>query len=186
MGTEQIYYLPGRGGRLQTGLGKALTSSGLSVSGRETVGDFVKLSFQEQIELVAQDLKDHFWSESSRVIANSFGAYLFLQAQTLLPPYIGKVLLLSPIVGEFSSNETGTHFIPPRSGKLKKLAQEGRYPAPAHCEIHVGELDWQSDPASVSELGRLLELPVTVVPKAGHMLPKEYVGGVLDQWLSND
>lgn len=181
----KIYYLPGRGGRLHTGLGEALASQGLSISGRETVGEFIKLSFQEQIELVAQDLRDHFWSENARVIANSFGAYLFLHAQTLLPPYIGKVLLLSPIVGEFSSADTGTHFIPPRSRQLKKLAQEGRYPVPDHCEIHVGELDWQSEPESVTELGRLLELTVSVVPKAGHMLPKIYVCGVLDTWLKD-
>jgi hypothetical protein len=96
----QLYYLPGRGGRLETGLGEALTALGLAVSGRETVGDFARLSFQEQIELVAQDLKTDFWHEDSRVIANSYGAYLFLHAQTLLPAYVGKVLLLSPIVGE--------------------------------------------------------------------------------------
>jgi len=55
-----IYYLPGRGGRLETGLGEALLSRGLNVSGRETLGDFAKLSFSEQIEHVAQDLKAQF------------------------------------------------------------------------------------------------------------------------------
>jgi hypothetical protein len=30
----------------------------------------------------------------------------------------------------------------------------------------------------------LLNISVTVVPKAEHMLPKEYVTTVLDQWLS--
>lgn len=160
-----------------------MTSRGLNLSGRETVGDFVKLSFQEQIELVAQDLKNNFWHENSRVIANSFGAYLFLHAQTLLPPFIGKVLLLSPIVGEFSSNETGTHFIPPRSGRLAELMETGNYPSPTCCEIHVGELDWQSNPTSVARMGNFLKFPVNVVPKIGHMMPKDYVGKVLDRWL---
>ena len=100
-----IYYLPGHGGRLTSGLGQALVDRGYEVVGRETVGDFARLSFQEQIELVAQDLKTDFWYEDSRVIANSYGAYLFLHAQTMLPAYVGKVLLLSPIVGEFSSGE---------------------------------------------------------------------------------
>jgi hypothetical protein len=50
--------------------GEALTARGLAVSGCETVGDFARLSFQEQIELVAQDLKTDFWHEDSRVIAN--------------------------------------------------------------------------------------------------------------------
>ena len=179
-----IYYLPGRGGRLDAGLGTALVERNLLVSGRETVGEFAGLNFQEQIELVAQDIQSNFWHQDAKILANSFGAYLFLHAQTLMPAYIGKVLLLSPIVGEFSNNETGTHFVPPRSRKLKELAQAKKFPTPQSCEIHVGEQDWQSNPEHVSEFGRLLNISVTVVPRAGHMLPKEYVTTVLDQWLS--
>ena len=37
--------------------------------------------------------------------------------------------------------------------------------------------------ACVTAFGKLLGLEVTVVPNAGHMLPKEYVGDVLDKWL---
>jgi hypothetical protein len=183
--SSPIYYLPGRGGRLEAGLGTALVERKLLVSGRETTGEFASLSFQEQIERVAQDIQAEFWHPDSRILANSFGAYLFLHAQTLMPIYIGKVLLLSPIVGEFSNHETGTHFVPPRSRKLKDLIQTKKYPRPQNCEIHVGEQDWQSNPEHVSELGKLLNVSVTVVPRAGHMLPKEYVTTVLDQWLSS-
>ena len=179
-----LYYLPGRGGRLDAGLGVALVERNLVVSGRETVGEFASLSFQEQIELVAKDIQANFLHQEAKILANSFGAYLFLHAQTLMPAYIGKVLLLSPIVGEFSNNETGTHFVPPRSRKLKELAQAKKFPTPQSCEIHVGEQDWQSTPEHVSEFGRLLNISVTVAPRAGHMLPKEYVTTVLDQWLS--
>jgi len=179
----KIYYLPGRGGRLHTGLGEALLSRGLSLSGRETVGEFAALSFQDQIQLIAQDLKTDFWYESAEVIANSYGAYLFLHALTLLPAFPGKALLLSPIVGEFSNNDTGTHFLPPRAGQLKKLIQSGKYPRPECCQLHVGEADWQSNPQSVTELGELLNCEVKVIPAAGHMLPKEYVNKVLDVWL---
>jgi hypothetical protein len=182
--SSTLYYLPGRGGRLDAGLGTALVERNLLVSGRETIGEFASLSFQEQVELVAQDIQANFWHQEAKVLANSFGAYLFLHAQTLMPAYIGKVLLLSPIVGEFSNNETGTHFVPPRSRKLKELAQAKKYPTPQSCEIHVGEQDWQSNPEHVSEFGKLLNISVTVVPRAGHMLPKEYVTTVLDQWLS--
>jgi hypothetical protein len=182
--SSPIYYLPGRGGRLGVGLGTALVERNLLVSGRETVDDFARLNFQEQIELVAQDIQANFWHQEGKILANSFGAYLFLHAQTLMPAYIGKVLLLSPIVGEFSNNETGTHFVPPRARKLKELAQAKKYPTPHRCEIHVGEQDWQSKPEHVSEFGMLLNISVTVAPRAGHMLPKEYVTTVLDQWLN--
>ena len=183
MSESDIYYLPGRGGRLETGLGQALTSRGLSVSGRESLGEFIHLSFQEQIELVAEDLKSNFWEEEARVVANSYGAYLFLHAQSLLVPFPGKVLLLSPIIGEFTNEDVGTHYIPPRSRQLKTLVESGQYPIPKNCDIHVGELDWQSNPSNVVDLGNRLRMGVTVVPGAGHMLPKAYVSELLDRWL---
>ncbi len=93
--TTTVYYLTGMGGRLHTGLGQALASRGLSVMGRELVGEFRSIDFQNQIDKVASDLQQHCWSPNGRVIANSFGAYLFLHAQLQLPPYVGRVVLLS-------------------------------------------------------------------------------------------
>ena len=58
--TRPIYYLPGQGGRLHTGLGEGLLSRGFNVAGRETVGEFRSLPFQEQIEAVAEDLSTLF------------------------------------------------------------------------------------------------------------------------------
>jgi hypothetical protein len=49
--------------------------------------------------------------------------------------------------------------------------------------MHVGSEDWQSNPTNVTALCSLLGIDVTVVPNAGHMLPKEYVGNLLDRWL---
>jgi len=171
------------GGRLATGLGQALLDKGLDVTGRELTGEFRQLGFQEQVDAVATDLQDSFWSPDARVIANSFGAYLFLHAQAQLPPYPGRVILLSPIVGEFANQETEMNFIPPRSEQLLEMAKTGHYPAPSNCEIHVGSLDWQSNPANVEMFGSLVGLKVTVVPEAGHMLPKEYVNNLLEGWI---
>ena len=66
------------------------------------------------MELVAEDLRTLCWHPQAHVIANSFEAYLFSHAQALLPPFIGKVLLLSPIVGEFSQKGALIGFFPPR------------------------------------------------------------------------
>mgnify|MGYP003341091405 CR=1 FL=1 len=178
-----VYYLTGMGGRLDHGLGKALADRGLDVVGRELVGEFRSMTFQDQVDLVVADLQTHFWHPEARVIANSFGAYLFLHAQLQMPPFGGKVVLLSPIVGEFSSEGSRTNFIPPRARKLFEVAESGSFPVPLQCEIHVGETDWQSNPASVCELGSKIGIPVSVVPEAGHMLPPAYVSKVLDRWL---
>jgi alpha-beta hydrolase superfamily lysophospholipase len=183
MAATSIYYLPGHGGRLTTGLGEGLLSRGFDVAGRETVGEFRALPFGKQVELVAGDLASFYWHEDACVVANSFGAYLFLHAQASMTPYIGKVLLLSPIVGEFSNDEARVGFIPPQAEKLSKLAEGHAYPVPMKCEIHVGEHDWQSVPANVIKFARHLGLEVTVVSGAGHMLGKRYVSAVLDRWL---
>lgn len=177
-----IYYLPGHGGSLGAGLGEGLLSRGHEVTGRETQGDFLKLPFEEQVDTVATDLKENFWSEDARVICVSFGAYLFLQAQAQLPPFPGKVLLLSPILGEFKDDATSRGFIPPRAGKLMLLAKEGSFPALMRCEIHVGSEDWQSQPEVVTEFGKLTGIEVTVVQGRGHDLGKDYVGPLLDKF----
>lgn len=189
--TSHIYYLPGHGGHLETGLGAELMSRGYDVTGRETRGEFKSLPFASQVDLVAQDLTSLCFTEDALVVANSFGAYLFLHAQAQLSPFMGKALLLSPIVGEFAMDEPGNDeeaggwlgFIPPMAKKLSELISSGSYPAPQHCEIHVGSEDWQSNPKSVSTLGLSLGLPVHVVPGAGHGLPKTYVKALLDHWL---
>lgn len=183
MTPKTVYYLPGSGGQLGTGLGQGLMDRGFQVTGRETRGEFRSLSFDDQVLFIEQDLQDHFWSENSQVVCNSYGSYLFLHAQSRMSAYPGRVLLLSPIVGEFTNEEARTSFSPPRPTKLKELAEAGQFTAPVSCEIHVGEEDWQSIPANVQAFGRLTGIPVTVVPKGQHDLGKEYVGPLLDRWL---
>jgi hypothetical protein len=100
-----------------------------------------------------------------------------------LPPYPGRVLLLSPIVGEFSSDEVAMGFIPPRSQQLAQHIASGSYPALSTCEIHVGDQDWQSNPDAVAEFAEATNASFYIVKGAGHSLPKEYVGEVLDAWM---
>lgn len=178
-----VYYLPGHGGQLATGLGQGLMARGFKVTGRETRGDFRALPFDEQVQSIMDDLQGHFWRELAQVVCNSFGAYLFLHAQAQMPSFPGRVLLLSPIVGEFTSDNTHTTFSPPRPRRLKVLAEAGQFNTPACCEIHVGEEDWQSIPANVQAFGQLAGISVAVVPKGGHNLGKDYVGPLLDRWL---
>lgn len=183
MDLATVYYLPGFGGSIHTGLGQGLLDRGVAVTGRETTGEFRKLWFPDQVEAVAADLRDHFWYERARVVANSFGAYLFLHAQAQLPRFPGRVLLLSPIVGAFDDAQTQSHFQPPRADRLQTLARKGQLLLPTRLEVHVGEADWQSVPAQVTALFGPLGVNPVLVKGAGHMLGKDYVGTVLDLWL---
>jgi pimeloyl-ACP methyl ester carboxylesterase len=180
-----VYYLPGWGGQLGTGLGQALMERGFDVAGRETRDDFKALSFTEQVQCVVQDLQQHFWSDGSMVVANSFGGYLFLHAQSQLPPYPGQVLLLSPIVGSFDDESRDMHFYPPQAERLFELIDAGQMVSPLHAEIHTGEHDWQSHPKAVQRLGEALGIPVHVVAGGEHRLPQRYVGDLLDRFLGS-
>jgi hypothetical protein len=126
--TDTIYLLCGYGGRITNGLGQELSRRRFNVVGRETVGDFKTLEFDEQVAIIAEDLKTNFWHKDARVIANSYGAYLFLHAQTRMDAFIGKVMLLSPIVGEFRNEDIRMGFIPPYSKRLFELASCNSYP----------------------------------------------------------
>ena len=91
---QKIYYLPGHRGRITKGLGQALVAWGYEFVGLDTVGDFKKLDFNDQVITISNDIKEHFWREDAKIIANPFGGYLLLQALSKLDPYIGKILLL--------------------------------------------------------------------------------------------
>ncbi|MBU3648681.1 MAG: hypothetical protein FGM28_00055 [Limnohabitans sp.] len=180
---DALYYLTGMGGTLANGLGQALRARGLTVYGRELVGEFRACGFATQVESVVQDLQAHFWDRQARVLANSFGAYLFLHAQAQLPPFPGRVLLLSPIVGAFDNTQGNMHFVPPRAEHLARLAHAGHFPCPREVQVHVGEHDWQSQPEQVRAFGERVGIPVHIVPDAGHQLPHDYVARLLDGWL---
>ncbi len=182
---KSVYYLPGANGRLETGLGEGLASRGFRVWGRATVGDFKKLSFQEQVDIIAGDLQGPLWHPEARVVANSYGGYLFLHAQLQMPAYIGRVLLLSPILGAFENEERGQYFVPPRAGRIMRAVREGTLNSPLNMEVHVGSEDWQSDPREVVRLGEAVGARSYVVPGRGHTLGVDYVGRILDTFNTN-
>jgi hypothetical protein len=184
-GEGMIYYLPGRGGRIDTGLGLEIQSRGFNVCGREMSGDFQRLRFSDQIQVIAADLEAGFWTAEALVVANSFGAYLYLHAQTLLNPFLGKVLLLSPIIGTAASPGNGPRFSPPFTGRLEGLVEAGKLRVASRCEIHVGELDWQCQPETLKRFGAKVGIAVNVVAGGGHMLDKGYGSQLLDAWLPN-
>jgi hypothetical protein len=180
---DTAYYLPGMGGRLNTGLGRGIHDRGYKVVGRETRGDFQKYSFQDKIDLVANDLEQHFWYEEAKVIVNSFGAYLFLHAQLQIKPYPGNVLILSPIIGGSNDDKTMMRFYPPRADVLVQAVKDGVFPCPLFAQIHVGSEDWQSGPEGVVSFGDATGMQVNLVENQGHMLSIDYVGGLLNSHL---
>ena len=181
--TDTIYYLTGRGGQLNKGLGEAILERGYKLSGREMSGGFDKLTFQNQVDLITQDLQDGFWSKEAKVVAVSYGAYLLLHALADLEPYVGSILLLSPVLGGVADGKRVHFFSPPRADKLMRLIEEDAFPIPNKIEIHVGENDWQCPYQRAEQFAEAMDGECFVVTKVGHQLGEGYVSPVLDKWL---
>ena len=117
------------------------------------------------------------------LVAVSYGCYLFLHAQLCMPAFPGRVLLLSPVLGEAFSAAAGVGFVPPRADQLGQAVTRRDFPRLSQAEIHVGSEDWQSNPDVVRAFGGRASIPVTVIEGKGHMLGVDYVGPLLDRWL---
>lgn len=180
--TDTVYYLTGRGGQLDKGLGEALLEAGYEVSGREMSGEFSKLRFQNQIDTISRDLQGDFWTKESKVVAVSYGAYLLLHALADLESYVGRILLLSPILGGVTNGTSMHYFSPPRSDKIMKNIANGMFPIPNRIEVHVGDNDWQSPYQQVKEFTEAIGGNYNVVSETGHHLAKSYVTYIIDKW----
>jgi len=181
--TDTVYYLTGRGGQLKAGVGKGVLDRRVSLAGRAMSGQFEKLEFQSQVDLISQDLQESFWQEDSKLIAVSYGAYLLLHALSDKTPFPGSILLLSPVMGGVFDAESMYYFSPPRPKKLAELSGSSKFPKPSNIETHVGENDCQSSVQMIIDFSIAVEGKYTIVKDKGHTLGKEYVGSILDSWL---
>lgn len=187
---RMIYYLPGRGGRLDSGLGLELISRGYSVVGREItrgrrlsdpeVEDFSKLSFPDQVAMIVNDLTTLKKNDIQSVIAYSFGAYLLLHAYLEIGTNIGRTLLLSPVLG--ASRVEGFYFRPPQAHRIKTVLEDQAFPN-LHLHILVGSEDDQSDQELCQKLHQATIGTLEVVNGEGHRLDSDTVKAYLDRWL---
>lgn len=165
-----VYYLPGRGVRLTGGLGSFLSGFGIVV-GRELTVDFAKLSFGEQVDLVRADLS----GQDYLVVANSYGCYLLLNALFELPGHEGKILLLSPVLGDAENPETGMVYCPPRAQRFMESLRSGRLRLGAAIHVLVGSEDWQCNREALGLLKGLDDVYVKEVEGEGHRIPSSVV-----------
>ncbi|MFW5637072.1 MAG: glycosyltransferase [Thermodesulfobacteriota bacterium] len=71
-----------------------LTSFGCNIKGRGLVGEFVRLRFSEQLDLIADDLDPEFWTPESILVGRSYGGYLLLHALAELTKVIPAIKLV--------------------------------------------------------------------------------------------
>ncbi|MFP4349097.1 MAG: alpha/beta fold hydrolase [Desulfococcaceae bacterium] len=150
------------------------------------VGEFVRLRFSEQLDLIADDLDSGFRTPESILVGKSYGGYLLLHALADLPPFPGRILLFSPVLGEAVTPNRRYGSRPPRPRKLLEIAESGTFPPCGCLEVHTGEADPACDPDLARNIiPRLPNASLRVVPGAGHELDLEYVGRMFLKFIGN-
>lgn len=181
--SKKIYLLPGRGGRVDGFIGKILKDFSYEVEGHNLDDTFQKMRFSEQIKIIKKDLENHFSNKESKVIANSYGAYLFLHAILEMNDFQGKALLFSPMLGRSKIAENRPIVSPPRAKKLLKYKKDNNFPN-INLEVHTGVNDEICDPQLAKDIFK--EIPnckLQLIPNASHRLDGEYIKRVISDFL---
>ena len=174
-----LYFLPGRGSSLNGRLGLELQSIGYELHGRVLEGDFAKLSFSEQVDCVASDLRE-LDGRSIPIVANSWGGYWSLHAILQNQKSYSKMLLISPILGAVRGE--GRMFKPPLSKVMERSIDEGLFPE-VDLTILVGSDDWQSPYDRSRKLCHTTSGRLVIADGKGHDLGRDTVCECLDGWL---
>ncbi len=180
-----LYFLPGRGEKPANRIEQFIATLGYANAAREMSGEFYRLRFSEQLDLIRSDLVAGFWEPNANLVGRSFGAYLLLQALADMDSFPGRLLLLSPVLGAAVANNGFYVSRPPRADKILQLAEGNGFPAPNQMEIHTGAADNGCDPSlAVRFAAKVGNTQLHVVPEAGHKLGEEYTRSVLRKFLS--
>ena len=160
-------------------LGLELQKRGYELHGRALDGDFAKLSFSEQVEHIAADLRE-LSDIDAPLIANSWGAYWALHAILQIQECHARILLISPILGAVRGE--GRMFKPPLSKVMERSIDERLFPD-INLTVLVGSEDWQSPRDRCEALCSALQGDLIVAEGRGHDLGREVVTDLLNKWL---
>ena len=177
MSTDQlVIYITGRGGDANSGLGGWIKDQcpdriGLSINNK-----FLALDYERQA-LTVVNLVREFDSPDTFIVANSYGAYLLLQALLVLGSLESHMILLSPVMGRGMLKSAMFMSRPPSEHKIIEAEEQGDVLSGMRVAVHVGEYD---DSVNICDISKRLGIvDVYVVPKAGHDLPREYVQKII-------
>ena len=185
MSTDQlVIYITGRGGDANKGLGAYLKTIDPHRIGLSVNSIFLSLPFEQQISTI-HDLLHSFDGPNTRIIANSYGAYLLTSALIDQPSIASQVLLLSPALGLTLVEEEMFYSRPPNQRLWSEALEQGRMAKPSYLAICSGELDAGScSPIMVRKFSELIKADqVQVVPDQGHQLERSSVRVVIGEFL---
>ena len=184
---QRIIYITGRGGDANKGLGAYLKTIDPHRIGLSVNSIFLSLPFEQQISTI-HDLLHRFDGPNTRIIANSFGAYLLTSAFIDKPAIASQVLLLSPLLGLTLVEEEKFYSRPPNQRSWSEALEQGRMTKPSYLEVCAGELDGGAcSPTVVLEFSELIRADqVQLIPDQGHQLDRSNVQAAIGEFLANN
>lgn len=133
-----LIYITGRGGCLEKGLAPQLKSIADTFDGIAVDLQFLRQPPLTQVEQIQSKIAEN----SDRiVVANSYGAYLTLQALIDLKVTPKKVLLLSPVLGIAQAKDRMYMSRPPLTGRLKEAFESRSLAKPETFKVLMGNQD---------------------------------------------
>ena len=135
---KQVLYITGRGGSLDKGLAVYLKSLSNGFEGIALDVAFLRQPPDVQVEHIQSKILE----DSNRVIiANSYGAYLTLQAMVGLNSIKNSIVLLSPVLGVAQARDRMYMSRPPLTKRLQNSFFEGDLGRPKRLSVFIGKQD---------------------------------------------
>ena len=176
MAGSRVIYITGKGGDANQGLGAYLKTLDANRIGLSINSQFLKLSHDEQVGVVSKLIGD-FDSADTLIVANSYGAYLLLQVMLVLGSLKSRVIFLSPVMGRGMLKSAMFMSRPPGERQVVEAEKRGGFLSGMRVAVHVGEHD---DSVNICDISKRLGITdVTVVQKAGHNLPIDYIQRII-------
>ena len=176
----KLRYITGRGGSTTHGLSPHLSTL---VDDYQTLANDVELhrrSVDEQINTVTE-----FCKPATHLIANSYGAYLWLLSRIDAKPTDTRVLLLSPVMGRAIDPEKMLSSRPPRLRGLENAITEGRINLPQQVRVVTGrDDDVCTYRTAVAQCGKLGIEDLSIAKDEGHNMSHALVSKVVTDFLT--
>ena len=174
---DSILYITGRGGSLNSGLAKYLATISENFDGLALDVPFLRQELMDQIEQIADKLREH---TDRTVIANSYGAYLTLQAMIDLDVTLKRVILLSPVLRTAQAKDRMYLSRPPLTKRLREAMEQDRLVRPLEFNIYIGDQDELYHPELEGRFNQYYGAGTFhVLNGGGHMLSQDCVPEIL-------
>lgn len=177
--TIKLRYITGRGGSTTQGLSLYLSTLVEDYQALANDGELHRLSVDEQINVVTE-----FCKPATHLIANSYGAYLWLLSRINAPPSDKRVLLLSPVMGRAIDPEKMLASRPPRLRGLESAIDEGRLVLPKQVCVVTGREDEVCDyRTAITQCAKLDVADIKVIDGESHNMSHRVVTSSISSFL---